>query len=88
MTPEYYAFIGIVGTCSVGFLAWTIWAGIKSYISEQIDLCRLDIQRDTKEEISDLARTVDDNYDTSWREMNDNVEEIYRKIDEVENSKS
>ena len=88
MTPEYYAFIGIVGTCSLGFLAWTVWGGIKNYISEQIDLSRLEIQRDTKEEISDLARTVDDNYDSSWREINSNVEEIYRRIDEVENSKS
>ena len=88
MTPEYYAFIGIVGTCSAGFLAWTVWGGIKNYISEQIDLCRVDIERETKEEISDLARTVDDNYDSSWREMNSNVEEIYRRIDEVENSKS
>jgi len=59
MTPEFYLFIGIVGTSFVGFLGYMTWEAMKSYVQGHVN----DIQNEMEREIyRDMEQRSDEIY--------------------------
>jgi len=63
-TPEFYIFLGIVGSTAVGYVAFKSWSAIKSYVKNSIENLRDELEQeifremDTRE--SEIYRTMDE----------------------------
>ena len=62
MTPEFYLFIGIVGTSFIAFLGYMAWDAMKSYVQNHVG----DIQHEMEREI---YRDMDQRSDEIYRRI-------------------
>jgi len=73
-TPEFYIFIGIVGSVAAGYLAMKSWSMIKSHIKSSIEDLRHDME-------TEIYREMDTRQDEMYRQMEDNRDKIEREIE-------
>jgi len=73
-TPEFYIFIGIVGSVAAGYLAMKSWSMIKSHIKSSIEDLRHDME-------TEIYREMDTRQDEMYRRMEDSRDQLEREIE-------
>jgi len=73
-TPEFYIFLGIVGSVGAGYLAVKSWCAIKSHIKNSIEDLRDELE-------TEIYREMDTRQDEMYRQMEDSRDKLEREIE-------